>query len=183
MPTREEYDAVVYDLDGTLVRLRVDWDAVAADLRNMLVDAGHDAEGDAWDCLAAAESVGLYDAAHERIAAHEHEGARDSVRLAVADELPTLNTAVGVCSLNAERAVRAALDRHDLTQYVDSVVARGTIPERKPRPEPLLRAVRELGAVPSNALFVGDSASDEETARRAGTDFAYVGDGPTDVGR
>jgi len=179
-PPRDGYDAVVYDLDGTLVRLRVDWAAVADDLGDLLADAGHEATGDAWAHLEAAESVGLGDAAHERIAAHELSGAEAATRLALADEVPNVAAAVGVCSLNAERAVRAALDRHDLAPHVDAVVGRGTIPERKPDPEPLLHAVRALGAEPSAALFVGDSASDEETARRAGTDFSYVGDGPTD---
>ena len=29
------YDAVVYDLDGTLVRLAVDWDALRSDVRTL----------------------------------------------------------------------------------------------------------------------------------------------------
>jgi phosphoglycolate phosphatase len=184
MTDREGYEAVVYDLDGTLVRLQVDWDAVADDVAALLADAGHDpGEGDAWARLEAAEAVGLGAEAHERIAAHEEAGAEGSVRLAPADELPVAQTPVGVCSLNAERAVRAALDHHDLTRHVASVVGRGTVPERKPHPEPLLRAVADLGADPERTLFVGDSESDAVTAERAGTDFAYVGDGPTELGR
>ena len=183
MSAREGYEAVVYDLDGTLVRLQVDWNAVADDLTALLSEAGHDAPAGTWACLDAAESVGLGDDAHERIAAHELSGATASTRLPLADEVLDVVAPIGVCSLNAEPAVRAALDHHDLTPHVDAVVGRGTIPERKPDPEPLRHTVREMGGSLSDTLFVGDSASDEETARRAGTDFAYVGDGPTNLGR
>jgi phosphoglycolate phosphatase len=53
---------------------------------------------------------------------------------------------------------------------------------RKPDPEPLLAAADALGVDPGDALFVGDSESDELTAGNAGTRFSYVGDGPTDLG-
>ena len=38
------YDAVVYDLDGTLVDLAVDWDAVARDVASLLEARGVDLE-------------------------------------------------------------------------------------------------------------------------------------------
>jgi phosphoglycolate phosphatase len=34
--------------------------------------------------------------------------------------------------------------------------------------------VEDLGVTPDDVLFVGDSASDEETAERAGTRFEWV---------
>ncbi len=39
---------------------------------------------------------------------------------------------------------------------------------RKPDPAPALAIARALGVPPSRCLFVGDSATDLETARRAG---------------
>ena len=168
-------DAVVYDLDGTLVRLDVDWADVERRLADLLEREGVDPDGlSAWDLLDAAEDAGVGEEADELIAAAEREGARDSRRLPLADELVAREVPVGVCSLNHERAVRIALDRHDLTPHVESVVGRGTVPERKPHPRALLAAVEELGVPPENVLFVGDSASDEETAERAGTQFERV---------
>ena len=167
--------AVVYDLDGTLVRLAVDWEAVERGLADLLEREGVDADRySAWDLLTAAEEAGIGDEADELIAEAEREGATDSERLALADDLPTHDIPVGVCSLNHESAVRIALDRHDLARHVDSVVGRGTVPQRKPHPRALLAVVEELGVEPANTLFVGDSASDEETAERAGTQFEWV---------
>ncbi|WP_309221754.1 HAD family hydrolase [Halorussus sp. MSC15.2] len=167
--------AVVYDLDGTLVRLAVDWADVERRLADLLEREGVDADPlSAWDLLSAAEDAGVGDEADELIAAAEREGARESERLPLADELLAREVPVGVCSLNHESAVRIALDRHDLADRVATVVGRGTVPERKPHPRALLAAVEELGVAPENVLFVGDSASDEETAERAGTRFEWV---------
>jgi phosphoglycolate phosphatase len=171
----DELDAVVYDLDGTLVRLDVDWEAVDARLVDLLKREGVDTEPlTAWEHLDAAEEAGVGDEADELIAEAERAGAEESRRLELADRLADHEIPVGVCSLNHEEAVRIALDRHDLTEHVQSVVGRGTVPERKPHPRALLAAVEELGVEPENVLFVGDSEGDETTAERAGTKFEWV---------
>ncbi|THE64241.1 HAD family hydrolase [Salinadaptatus halalkaliphilus] len=176
------YDAVVYDLDGTLVDLAVDWGAVAADVREVYVDANVDPPGSGlWDMLEGATGYGVATEVEAAIAAHERAGAETAPRLAHADELLERTVPVGVCSLNCEAACRIALETYDLTHAVEAVVGRDTVPERKPAPEPLLETVDRLEAEPSDTLFVGDSERDELTARRAGTDFEYVGDGPADV--
>ena len=175
----DDVEAVVYDLDGTLVRLTVDWQAVEADIAEVLQTEDVDPAGlDAWAMLDAAEEVGVESEVESLIAAAERDGAHESRRLAFADEIET-RLPIGICSLNCEEACRIALAKHDLDGVMQSVVGRDSVPERKPAPEPLLAAVEELGATPERTLFVGDSAGDEEAAERAGTQFSYVGDGPT----
>lgn len=172
---RADVDAIVYDLDGTLVELLVDWDAVAADAVEVFADAGVDATGvDLWEMLDLAANVSVADDVEAVIADHEREGARISERLPAADVLAEIDLPVGVCSLNCESACRLALDTHDLTEYVDVVVGRDSVATRKPDPEPLLEAVRALSVSPERTLFVGDSERDELTAARAGTEFEYV---------
>jgi phosphoglycolate phosphatase len=175
----EDYGAVVYDLDGTLVRLAVDWDAVAADVESAYREAGVDPGGrDLWDLLGASADNGLRAAVERALSDHERPGARASERLPTADEVPDASVPVGVCSLNCEDAVETALelDRHDLSAHVDSVVGRDTVERWKPDPLPLTTALEGLGVAPERALFVGDSPRDELTAQRAGVDFAYVAD-------
>lgn len=175
----DDTEAVVYDLDGTLVRLTVDWDAAAADVADTLDGRGVDTDGmGLWRMLERADKLGHRDAVEEAIAAHERKGARRSERLAFADEMVT-DLPVGVCSLNCEEACRIALDTHALGEHVACVVGRDTVATFKPEPESLLAAIERLGASPERTLFVGDSERDAETAERAGTRFAYVGDGPT----
>ncbi|AGB38551.1 HAD family hydrolase [Natronococcus occultus] len=170
-----EYDAVVYDLDGTLVDLAVDWNAVAIDVIAVYARAAADPPSEnLWELLEAASNFEIAPAVEETIADHEREGARRSRRLARADELLERPIPTGVCSLNCEAACRIALEEHELASAVDAVVGRDTVDTRKPDPEPLLETVRRLGAEASTALFVGDTDRDERTARRAGVDFEYV---------
>jgi len=180
--SRTGYGGVVYDLDGTLVRLAVDWAAVQADVEGVFRDAGRDPSGTLWDLLERAESEGdggdLHDRVTETIESHERDGARESERLPMADDLlgVAAERPVGVVSLNAESACRLALDRHDLADAVGVVVGRDSVPERKADPAPLLVALDRLGVAPERALFVGDSPRDRECARRAGVDFEGIDD-------
>jgi phosphoglycolate phosphatase len=171
-----DHEAVVYDLDGTLVDLPVDWASVDRRVGRTLAErAGVEPAGrQAWDLLPVADEHGERAAVEAVISEHERRAAPDATRLPLAEELLAGERPAGVCSLNCEAAVRTALDTHGLTGSVRSVVGRDTVATEKPDPEPLLRVVRELGAKPGETLFVGDSASDEETAERAGTAFAYV---------
>ncbi|MCL9817842.1 HAD family hydrolase [Natronocalculus amylovorans] len=169
------YDAIVYDLDGTLVYLKVDWAAVARDVIAVYAAEDIDVAGeDLWTLTAQASSVGLGGAVEDAISAHEREGARTSDRLALADDVSSLSVPVGVCSLNCEAACEIALETHTLHSDVDAIVGRDTVPKQKPDPEPLLAAIDGLGATPEETLFIGDSESDKTTAERAGTDFRYV---------
>ena len=175
-----EYDAVVYDLDGTLVSLDVDWETVAVDVLEVYASAAIEPPGtDLWDLLESATDAGLADDVEAAIAAHEREGARTSERLAHADELLEQTVPVGICSLNCEAACRIALEEHGLLNAVDVIVGRDTVTNSKPHPEPLLETISELSSTPERTVFVGDSARDEQTAERAGTGFRYVGDGPS----
>lgn len=169
------YEAIVYDLDGTLVDLRVDWDAARRDvfavLRAREVEVTESM--DLWDMLTAAEESGFTQAIEVKLGEHEREGAWDAGKLPLADELPH-DVPVGICSLNCEDACRLALELHGIDGYVDAIVGRDSHDARKPDPEPLLAVIDELGAEPQSTLFVGDSESDATAAEQAGVDFQWV---------
>jgi len=170
------YEAVVYDLDGTLVHLDVDWEAVATDVAGVLAEHGVDSgDRDLWEMLTLADETGHRPAVERTIEAHERAGAETAERLSLADGLPH-SVPVGVCSLNAESAVRLALSVHGLDGYVGPVVGRDTGESSKPDPAGLLSVVGNLGVDPTDAVFVGDSERDAETARRAGTAFEWAAD-------
>jgi phosphoglycolate phosphatase len=171
-----DHDGVIYDLDGTLVTLTVDWDAVRDDVVSVYETAGIAAEEDLWTLFSDADEYGLRTEVEETIAAHERDGARRSERLPLADTLTATERATAVCSLNCEAACHIALDRHGLAETVSTVVGRDTTGAYKPDPQPLEHAIDTLGLTPENALFVGDSERDAVTAKRAGVEFRYVED-------
>lgn len=169
------YEAIIFDLDGTLVDLAVDWKAAAEPIKPIVERHGGDADADdALDLLPIAERVGAVDAIEPHLSAAECAGARRSDPLPAIHEVANAKVPVGVCSLNCEAACRIALETHGIAGAVDSIVGRDTVTERKPHPEPLLTAVKEVRSRPEKTLFVGDSDSDAETARRAGTEFRSV---------
>jgi phosphoglycolate phosphatase len=175
--SRTDHGAVVYDLDGTLVRLTVNWDAAARDATAVFADAGVDAaDADLWSLFETAPEHGLAEELESVLAAHERRGAERSVRLPLADRVAKRDVPVGVCSLNAEAACRRALDRHGLLDHVGAVVGRDSVPTHKPDPKPLLATLDRLGVDPASALFVGDSERDATTADRAGVAFEFVDD-------
>ena len=170
-------DAIVYDLDGTLVDLAVDWDAVADDvIGTYAANALIAPTADLWTLLDSAADYGVHDAVEETIAGHERSGARASNRLPLGDWLAaaSIDRPVAICSLNCEDACRVAVETHGIADRVDAVVGRDTAETHKPEPESLLAAVDALGVEPARALFIGDSASDRLTADRAGVPFASV---------
>jgi phosphoglycolate phosphatase len=172
----DDWEAIVYDLDGTLVDLAVDWDEVATAAVAAFADRGIDAEGGLWDLLDRASQADIRGRIEEVICDHERDGARDSARLPLADQVAEEHRSVGVCSLNCEQACRIALEEHDLEPHVDAVVGRRSVDNHKPHPEPLLTTVERLGATPETTVFVGDTDRDAITAERAGTGFVYVRD-------
>lgn len=84
---------------------------------------------------------------------------------------------LGVVTNKYEGLSIGALKAADLLQFFGVLVGGDTLPERKPDPAPALFALSQLGCTPADALFVGDSGTDVETARAAGCPVVCVRDG------
>lgn len=82
-------------------------------------------------------------------------------------ELQRMGLKLGVVTNTFDRFVREILRHTGLTHLFDIVVSADTLPERKPHPAPLLYACRTLAVEPQRALFVGDSRNDAQAARAA----------------
>lgn len=75
------------------------------------------------------------------------------------------------CLTNKElRYARRVLDACGLSPHLDCVVAGDSLPQRKPHPAPFRHVLAQLGGPAHQAAHVGDSATDVETARAAGTE-------------
>ncbi len=75
---------------------------------------------------------------------------------------------VGCVTNKAEAFTVPLLKDKGLYDYFDVVVSGDTCSRKKPDPEPLLHAARQMGVAPDHALMIGDSKSDVKAARAAG---------------
>lgn len=90
---------------------------------------------------------------------------------------------LAVVSNALQRFAERILQRNGLAHYLQLVVGGDRLRECKPHPAPLLYACDQLGALPAEALMVGDSINDVEAARAAGCGIVcvahgYVGERP-----
>lgn len=74
----------------------------------------------------------------------------------------------------AERGLRVC----GLEGTMEVIVGSDDVEHPKPHPEPILKALAQLGATPDSALYVGDSVHDMESGRSAGVRTAAVLWGP-----
>ena len=94
-------------------------------------------------------------------------------------ELHERRVAMGIVTQKFKTRIDTILARDGLEGIFDVIVGADTAPELKPHPGGLLSAVSGLGSEPSQALYVGDSTTDAETARRACVPFLPVLTGVT----
>lgn len=186
---------VIFDLDGTLADTSGDLIAAA---NAALAYLGRDARLDPDDAQDRSEALRggramlrlglsrlgpvdeaevdrgyrpLLDAYDEDIARRTvfYPGALDAVR-----RLRARGDATGICTNKPEGlAVKlmAALSAADL---FDSLVGADTLAVRKPHPEHLIESIIRAGGDPGRSVLLGDTATDRETARRAGVPCVLV---------
>ena len=89
-----------------------------------------------------------------------------------------LGIRLAIVSQKTRRYIQPILEKENLLEAFEVIVGGGDA-AFKPDPEGLLLAVAQTGSVPANCLYVGDSVTDAETARRAGVAFIAVLSGVT----
>ena len=94
---------------------------------------------------------------------HEFEGVGDTLAL-----LKSRGHATALVTSKGNDLAHRALAWLDLTRHIDVVVGMESTERHKPDPDPVLHALDELGATPSEALFLGDSPHDIEAGNAAG---------------
>ncbi|HEX7309785.1 MAG TPA: HAD-IA family hydrolase [Gaiellaceae bacterium] len=82
---------------------------------------------------------------------------------------------LGIVSAKRRPTIERVLGSAGMGEYFDAVVGSDDTERHKPEPEPILKALELLDAVPAEAAYVGDSPFDVAAARAAGVYGVAVG--------
>ena len=177
--------ALLFDLDGTLADTLEDICATANAVREGFglpsapLDVartwvGHGARWlleQALDPLA--PDGATVDLAYERYCEHHEIQCTGSARPypGVVERLETWHRAevpMAVVTNKPARFAERVLDHLGLARLLPVVIAGDTLAVRKPHPEPVLEALRRLGATTAGAWMIGDSEPDIRSGKAAG---------------
>jgi phosphoglycolate phosphatase len=86
---------------------------------------------------------------------------------------------LGIVSTKFRYRIQDILARAGLEDAFGVIIGGEDVPVHKPDPEGLLTAIDRLGCMPENVVYVGDSVTDAETARRADAPLMAVLSGVT----
>ena len=86
---------------------------------------------------------------------------------------------LGIVSTKFRYRIESILQRENLIEFFNVIVGGENVLKHKPDPEGLLLAIDILKSTHLNTLYIGDSTTDAETAKRAGIPFVPILSGVT----
>jgi phosphoglycolate phosphatase len=103
-------------------------------------------------------------------------GAREALDVLHSDGIP-----LGLVTNKPQRFIEAVLDHFGLSALFGVVIGGDAGVPKKPAPDMLLAALEQFGVAPADAVMVGDSPADLDSARAAGTASVIVRGGYSSV--
>ncbi len=189
-------EAVIFDYDGTLVHLNIDFGAMRRDVEEALVAHGIEPEDlrglyilemidegtDRISKESRSQGSAFYRKSLELVTKHELAAAKEGEILpGVAQMLEILRkrgVKIGVITRNCDKAVKMVFPH--LERLCDVYIPRDGVRRVKPHPDHLVLALERLGVEnAARCLMVGDHVLDVEGGKRMGMMTAGVLTGKT----
>jgi HAD superfamily hydrolase (TIGR01509 family) len=185
------FDAVVFDMDGTLLDTELVFRSIVFDVADSLgyemtdalhlamVGSSHEETSRLLvEAYGASFPYGIFDAKCRDMMHHQLAETVPVKRGAPAllTELRTRKIPLAVATSSRSVHAFGHLGRAGLLDLFDSIVTRDDVLNPKPHPEPYLTAARRLGVAPGQCLAIEDSHSGVRAAHAAGMQTIMVPD-------
>jgi phosphoglycolate phosphatase len=177
--------AVIFDLDGTLVKFKLDIKACRTEVIQYLTEQGFprslfSMKESAFDMLVkvkkyiatkeieAQKFAEIEKTVFSIVEEFELEAARTTEMFPGIPEtlkaLKDTNLKIALCTISGEKATKYIFDRFRLEPFFDAVIVREDVPEVKPNPIHLEAVLEALKVGAQEVVLVGDSVKDIECA-------------------
>lgn len=177
-----QYELFLFDMDGTLVKFKLDFDYLKKSTRKILEDNGIYLEIKGSLIETIKELRPLFDneesynnfvqGIEDTISQHEIETAEKAEPFPHSKELleslKLKGKKIGIITRNCKKASFRTLEVSGLIDYIDLVVTREDVINVKPHPDHVEVAIKHLGKKPSETVVVGDHRYDIASGKRAG---------------
>ncbi len=194
------FEAVIFDMDGTLTVLTLPLEAMRRDTKDIYIRRGlppellDPADGISSSTLKAKEYFlnngmqsdewdRLQSEVDEVLSKHESGAARGARAiegaLDVVKRIRQKGFKTAILTNNGREAVNLILGQLPLDPLFDIIQTRHESPSPKPYPEGLMHILERLNISANHALYVGDARIDGVAAKRAGIEFWGVTTGET----
>ena len=185
----ERRKAIVFDLDGTIVKLNVNW----RELKNFLSQRFYDLYGIHYEfrsiteCLMKVlekedekEFANLLDIIEQFELKNIAKGAYLEETLFFINNLELFNiqegTKLAVLSLNMRNTIIKSLKNANLCEQIDYIVGREDLRRWKPKPDGLLKVQAHFNLKSEDLIYFGDLQKDLDTGKNAGIDAFLIDD-------
>lgn len=176
--------AVIFDFDGTLAVLNIDFSSMKERVFHLMSQMGVNEEsiGERYllemidevsqrlleKNLAAAE--GFYEEAHRILHSIELKAAEEGRLMAGAkatlEQLRSRGIKVGIVTRNCEDAVRKVFPQ--INEFCDVFISRNSTKKVKPHPDHLMFVMKALNVSGEEAVMIGDHTIDIQAGKRVG---------------
>ena len=179
-------EAVIFDLDGTLVTFNLDYKALRGEARSYLIRIGIPASvlrvnESIFEMMQKTElylknngkKAGVLKEARTQVLSmaekFEMEAAAttnlQSGAVETLKELKAMKLKIGLCTISSDAASSNILQRFKIADYFQAVVSRDRVKNVKPDPEQYELSLKKLDVQPEVTVIVGDSIVDMESAK------------------
>lgn len=187
---RSSIDTVIFDFDGTLARLNIDFEQMRREVAALTDRWGVDSRSlqnrFVLEMIAEVQTLlGKNSGNHAALFTREAFRIIEEIEVAAAQSgslfdgakglltgLRKASLQTGIITRNCEKAVRTVFP--DIRDYCPVVICRNDVRRVKPHPEQINLALSRLSAKPGRCVMIGDHPIDIETGKNAGTRTAGV---------
>ncbi|MHA2400604.1 MAG: HAD family hydrolase [Promethearchaeota archaeon] len=180
---------VIFDLDGTVVRLTVDWESLKHTLSKKFIsvyseDCSFKSVSECLSKVVEKNDIALLESFFEIILQFELENIQKTQPI---DEIIYFinnfssfgvkkNVKSAILSLNMRETIIKSLEIAKVEEKIDYIVGREDVRHWKPHPEGLLKIKHHFNAQKEEMIYFGDKKKDILTGKNSGIDAFWIND-------